>query len=374
MNTIGLADRELFQLLDILDGHETGLTHANRSFARKPFRYSSLILKMKHPGGSNAEIRVACRNLSSGGIGVLHNGFIYPGTSCTIVLPKLDGASEEKPGVICRCQHRRGTLHELGIKFSTHINLRYFVDSGKHEDFMTFEKVQPENLKGRCLFINHCPINQKIIPHFLRESNLSLKYVESASEALNSMNEKFDLVILNWSMPETNFDVLIDKMRSVGFLASIMAIVSDSKMAATIREARLSGVFIIPTPLTQDGLLRAISEQLLTQQSANVHASANSQMSQTLINELQHEMRSSNKKLLDLLTSKSLSLTIPHCLMLKAAASVLGQTAIDSAATVAVASISTNATTDKQYANIMTLTDLVQRYLLTASIAQEKAA
>lgn len=373
MNTIGLADRELCQLLDILDGNESGLTHANRSFARKPFRYASLILKMKHPGGSNAEIRVACRNLSSGGIGVLHNGFIYPGTPCSIILPKLDGTNEEKSGVVCRCQHRRGTLHELGIKFSTHINLRYFVDSGKHDDFMTFEKVDPENLKGRCLFINHCPINQKIIPHFLRESNLSLKYVDNASDALSSLNERFDIVILNWSMPETNFEELIDKMRSVGFIAPIMTIVSDSKMANAVKETRLSGVYLIPTPLTQDGLLRAISEQLLTQQSAVSHAAALTQMSPTIINELQNEMRSSNKKLLELLTSRSLTQATPHCLMLKAAASVLGQNAIDSAATVAVASISSNSTPEKQFANITALTDLVQTYLFTAA-TQDVAA
>lgn len=374
MNTIGLAERELFQLLDILDGGETGLTHTNRNFARKPFRYSSLALKMKHPGGSVAEIRVACRNLSSGGIGVLHNGFIYPGTHCTIVLPKLDGTNEEKPGIVCRCQHRRGTLHELGIKFSTPINLRYFVDSGKQDDFMTFEKVQPENLKGRCLFLNHCPINHKIIPHFLRETNLQLKFVDSPTEALNCISEKFDLAILNWSMPDTNYDELIDSMRAVGFLSPIMAIVSDSKMGFAVKDARLSGVYVVPTPLTQDGLLRAISEQLLVQQPANHHASAHSQMNPSLLNELHQEMRSSNKKLSELISANALAQATPHCLMLKAAASVLGQSAIDAAATVAVASISSNATAEKQFASLTTLTELVHRYLHSSSHAAAHAA
>ncbi|WP_348234565.1 hypothetical protein, partial [Salmonella enterica] len=64
-------------LLDRLDVDEQGTKSRKRVHARWPFRKLNLQLDIQHPGGTATSLRVASRNLSRSGIGLLHSAFVH---------------------------------------------------------------------------------------------------------------------------------------------------------------------------------------------------------------------------------------------------------------------------------------------------------
>lgn len=93
------------------------------------YRYAvreGLVLQVE---GTQVHFVVRPRNLSAGGIAVLHGSFLYPGTACAIVLRELHGAQTLVEGRVihCRCVH--GRAHEVNIRFSQPIEIERFVDA-----------------------------------------------------------------------------------------------------------------------------------------------------------------------------------------------------------------------------------------------------
>src|SRR5262245_25079873 len=109
-NTLGLQPRSLDALLDHLDDPEDPKAVARREFVRWPFRRTTIHISIFHPGGSMVSLKLACRNLSRGGLALLHNAYVHPGSPCRVELPTLSGVFDRVEGVIQRCAHRRGTL------------------------------------------------------------------------------------------------------------------------------------------------------------------------------------------------------------------------------------------------------------------------
>ncbi|MBX3383727.1 MAG: response regulator [Phycisphaeraceae bacterium] len=261
-NTIGLAERELVDLLDKLDKGQAEAEVAKRDFARWPFRKASIGLHIFHPGGTDAQLKLACRNLSRGGICLLHNGFVHTGTSCKVYLPRQDGAMVEVCGTIVRCAHRMRTLHELGIKFDKQIDLREFVDVGSRGLF-SLEKVDASLLKGKTLLVEDCPMTARIVHHYLRETRLSLTTVTTIRDAISRAVDGFDLIISDWSLSDGTAAELLAEIRRVGINAPVIVVTGSPEMAEAGGAGSAAGVTVLSKPLHQDTLLRTIAERVL---------------------------------------------------------------------------------------------------------------
>src|SRR4051812_35298741 len=151
-NTLGMPSKKLDALLELLDGVTPDEVTIRRKFSRWPFRQTTIPITITHPGGSVVNLRLACRNISCGGVGLLHTSFIHPGSVCVVELPNSKGLHDKLPGVVQRCSHRRGTLHELGIKFARSIELANYVpgQAGVH----SFERVDAHDLTGTALYVD----------------------------------------------------------------------------------------------------------------------------------------------------------------------------------------------------------------------------
>ena len=110
-NTIGVSRRDLVDLLDDLDREQDENPNVQRMHTRWPFRAMSLPVTFLHPGGSEVEVRLACRNLSGGWVGLLHSAYVHEGTECMVYLPKLAGGTDRVRGEVRRCIHREGRIH-----------------------------------------------------------------------------------------------------------------------------------------------------------------------------------------------------------------------------------------------------------------------
>lgn len=124
---LGRLERE--RLLDELErarSRQPELKHQKRRYMRVSFRQTGVGVTVETYGGSTVRFRVCARNISRGGLGFLHGGFLHPGSPCDVVLTTLDRERRTIPGRIAQCRFVTGRLHEVGVRFAHEIDLRLF--------------------------------------------------------------------------------------------------------------------------------------------------------------------------------------------------------------------------------------------------------
>lgn len=262
-NTLGLGPRELGALLDLLDQAEGQKTHVRREFSRWAYRHQAIGIVLTHPGGSTTTLRLAGRNLSRGGIALLHSGFVHPGTKCRVELVRRDGGVREVPGEVARCQHRRGMLHELGIKFEKQINIREFVPPTGTCPLYSIERISPEKLQGRVMHAEDSALETRIVAHYLRDTSVKLVTVSRGDHAVTMAGEGFDLMLVNFALPDMTGAQLIKELRAKGVMVPALILTADPVASMNENLWEVHKVGLVQKPYTQEQLLRAMGERLL---------------------------------------------------------------------------------------------------------------
>jgi CheY-like chemotaxis protein len=265
-NTLGIGQRDLDLLLSKLEAtEEKDKAPIRREFSRWPFRHATISVTLTQPTGGEVHLKLACRNLSRGGISLLHNQFVHSGSSCVVSLPRLAGGVKAITGTVKRCVHKRLTLHEVGIKFDSNVELREFLGVGRGSEFYSLEHVDGEKLAGQALVVEDSDIDYRVLQHFLRETNLAMLRAKSVTEALTFCDRCHDIIISDWRLPDMSGTEFVVKLREMGIETPVLIITADP--VALMR----SGVFdstntgMLSKPLNQALLLRAIAERLLIQ-------------------------------------------------------------------------------------------------------------
>ncbi len=81
-----------------------------------------------YPCGNSAPMILTTRDISNGGMGILHGSFVHPGSSCLLAIVGKDKAILCKlKGKVVRCTHVRGSVHDIGIKFDEEVRLELFI-------------------------------------------------------------------------------------------------------------------------------------------------------------------------------------------------------------------------------------------------------
>lgn len=263
-NTIGLGQRDLELLLSKLEAAENkGKVSARREFSRWPFRQATIKVTLLQPSGAEVVLKLACRNISRGGISLLHNQFVHPGSVAIVCLPTLNGTIKEIVGTIKRCVHKRATLHELGVQFEEPVELREFLGAGKGSEFYSLESVDPEKLTGNVLYVEDSDIDFRIMQHFLRETALSMTRAATATAGLEAAVNGFDLIIVDWQLPDMDGVHFVTKLREMAIETPCLIVTADpvSLMRSGKLDSSLAG--FLTKPLSQVLLLRAMAERLL---------------------------------------------------------------------------------------------------------------
>src|SRR5687768_12470301 len=84
-----IDDEVIRHILDKLDKLQSAEPF-ERSDERFPYRRRGVELEVEHIGGTSSRLRVWTRNLSAGGISLLHGSFVHPGSRCELTLPRRD--------------------------------------------------------------------------------------------------------------------------------------------------------------------------------------------------------------------------------------------------------------------------------------------
>lgn len=269
-NSIGLTGKALDSLLHDLDGGSEGGAHAKREFVRWPHRLDRVFLKVRQPGGQEAVIRVVCRNLSRGGMAILHNAYMHPKSKCAVVLPHLLNGPTVVEGTVVRCQHRRGVIHEVGIRFAQSINVRDYVPLDPFADCFSLERVKPGDLRGCLVVVDDSELDQKIVQHFLRETDLRVRGALSLEQGLALVSEGCDIILMDYYLGASTGADFVARIRAAGDRTPVIMMTCDTSTATRQRVLGAQANGFLSKPLNQDLLLRALGEFLIAEKS-NTH-------------------------------------------------------------------------------------------------------
>ncbi len=261
-NSVNLRAAALEQVFDAIETakHSGGKPHKGRIGARWPFRREALEVTVEHPGGSRVTIRVACRNLSRGGLSVLHSSYMYEGTDCVVMLPHAARGEVPVTGKIVRCTHYKGVIHELGIAFNRAINAREFAAPDPLANCFCFENVRPEDLKGKLLLIDPSDFDRSIFMQFLRGSPLQIETVSTFAEAVLTKGEH-DVIVLSSTVAAADPQTAVRALRQ-DFNGPIVMIVPDASAKTRARVLAQPVDVYLTNPITQELVHRALAEAL----------------------------------------------------------------------------------------------------------------
>ncbi|MDX9911367.1 MAG: response regulator [Phycisphaerales bacterium] len=271
-NTVGLHAEQLDKLFDQMDSHGGG-SHPRRGFVRWDFRYEAIPLKIVQPDGTETWIKVACRNISRGGMSVLHAAFLHLGTEVLTVIPKRGAGAVQVEGEVVRCQHRMGSIHEIGIKFKEQLRTEDFLLIDPFDYRFSLESVDPDTLEGTLVYVEDSKLDQKIVRHFLRDTRLRIREAASTEDGLRLAREGADVLLCDYNLQDGNAADIIERLRSEGIRTPVIVVTSDASLMTRQRLTAAEANAFLTKPLTQDTLLRALGEFLLTPNKVEMKAS-----------------------------------------------------------------------------------------------------
>ena len=266
-NTLHLSADRLSVLMDELDQMSQGST-ARRSHARLEYRRHAVDVEVYQPSGGSVGFCVACRNISRGGMSVLHSSYMHVGTKCRVKLRHKDRGDQWLVASVVQCRHVSGRVHDVGMRFTKEIDVNDYVRLDPLSESFSLEHVEPGELSGRVLLVTGSEIEKKLIEVYLAETKLRLVHVEKYKEADSQLNEPFDVVLIDFDMDATAAQEKVQALRAAGHATSVIAISGDKSVNArdAIREARASA--FVPKPIDRSALLRALAEYIILDRGA----------------------------------------------------------------------------------------------------------
>jgi hypothetical protein len=261
-NTLSIDGQAYTALLYKLDDHNGAHpTSSARVFRRLEYAHPRLLLRIESARDTAREIVVATRNLSQGGVSILHASYMYPGTDVTIDLVTNKGSVRRTRGTVARCEHRGGIIHEIGIKFHRDINLREFLHRSPDLLLHAHERIEPEMLDKRILFASNDDDFSPIIRQWLLPTNIKFSFKDNPEQILAAL-QNTDIVLVHHGK---NLDApdLVATIRASGFNDPIIVAARPESDTQAHLLGACGADTLLPWPCEHNTLICAIAEYVL---------------------------------------------------------------------------------------------------------------
>jgi CheY-like chemotaxis protein len=266
-NTLGMNTQVYKALLDKLDSANdpAAALDVKRVYTRLEYIEPHLEIMLETSDRMQRTITVATRNISKGGMSVLHSSFVYTGTTVSAKLTRTDDTTQQIRGKVIRCNHRGGVVHEIGIQFDTEIIVQQFIRPDINDSLRSRESVTPEELTGKLLVVGK---DQSILPfvrEYLQSTNVNYGFADNAAQAMEKKPEEYDIVLSCLDVEDMSGPEFAQHLRETGFHKPIILSGAGHEQF-TQQQIRLSSAdMFLPVPITQNSLMCALGEYLLTQ-------------------------------------------------------------------------------------------------------------
>jgi CheY-like chemotaxis protein/HPt (histidine-containing phosphotransfer) domain-containing protein len=207
---------------------DTGKNNRRRH-KRWEFRVPNTGLTVEHPGGGVSRLMVCARNLSAGGVGFIHGGYLHKGSRCKVLLRGLDGAMHPVGGQIVSCRHVEGVMHEIGLQFERKIDPTKFV-SAPVSPPSPAESIGLETLYGKVLYIDDSVDDQNLMKFVLDLCGAQLCSASNGVEGLAIAEQRqFDAILAEMWLPGISGIEIGEALRKAGYAGPIIAITADEQ-------------------------------------------------------------------------------------------------------------------------------------------------
>ena len=264
-NTINLTRTELDALIAEMDDLGARVSAVNRLYTRVPYRGLGIPVTFAQAGNPPVTLKLAGRNIGRGGIGLLHNVFTFTGTAVVVSLPRLDGTVRHVPGVVTRCQHRGGIIHELGVRFDELIDLREHLPIAAAAGLRIFERVMPDLFEGTVLIAEHDESAVRVLTHYMRDTSVRVEVAAEVDAAVELVARHSPAVVLAaQDLPGSGGAAgLTRQLRAAGSATPII-VSSDGESELHAKDlAAMGACSWIRKPYRKEELVRALAEFLI---------------------------------------------------------------------------------------------------------------
>lgn len=236
-----------------------------RAHPRLPFSASQILATVAHPGGTVSELVVACRNLSGGGVAILHRGFLYAGTACEILLPLMTGGKKAVTGRVVRCDHCESNLHEVGIALDQSIDPREFLDVGVDCPELNDKPMLMPDLRGRVLHLGTDTLDFALFQHQTEGTSLETRSCREPDEAPALLRKTVhDVVFCDLPLEGANAIEVLRALRNSGYRGPIIVASAERNLCRLQRYKKAGADDVLLKPFSPTALLRVLSQSVGT--------------------------------------------------------------------------------------------------------------
>ncbi len=261
-NTLNLSAEQLSVIMDQLDeAGEGGRTR--RTHARVSFRLQAVEVEIFQPSGGSVQFCVACRNLSRGGLSLVHSSYMHVGTKCRVRLEHHSDGPMWINATVVQCRHVTGRIHDVGLRFEKEIDVNDFVRLDPLGDNFSLETVEASKLEGRVLLVTANDIDRKLVEAYLSDTSIRMIHVQGYDEVIGALAEPVDAILCDFDKDVAAACEAVRGIRSAGYAVPVIAVAGDLSEPSkeTIRGSRVSAM--VRKPITKAALLRALAEFIL---------------------------------------------------------------------------------------------------------------
>lgn len=251
-DTLRLSDHEKLALVESLNAKPDSDEQINsgRTHDRVAFNALAVHTSISHPGGVVTQCIVTARNLSVGGLGFLHGGFVYEGTRVEMQLPTIFGNTRTIKGTVRSCRHINGKVHEIGVQFDREIDPYEFLQPGDAPAAGYSDDIDPATISGRVMLIDAGKADAMLLKHQLKDTTIELVAHTSFEDATDDIAAGgFDLLIIGDAELGANGGAdTMQAVRMQSFDGPMLALTVESKpeWLAMIHQSGFSDVLVKP--------------------------------------------------------------------------------------------------------------------------------
>lgn len=261
-NTLRLNQRELHKLLETLEQRDGEDKSPDREFVRWSYRLESVNLVIEHSSGHKVNLPVATRNISRGGISILHSAFMHTGTPCEILLRLPGGNTQSVQGTVRRCAHLTGRVHEIGIQFKNQISTKDLLGLDPLNEAYSLERVDPARLHGSALIVTSTDMDRDLMLTYLEDTNLTVNTADCIENAVSRAKKGADIILADYHIGDDTAPQLIAALTEAECDIPVIVLTSDKSVPFldAIRASDAAG--ILSKPASKDRILQALAEFL----------------------------------------------------------------------------------------------------------------
>ncbi|MBL4809893.1 MAG: PilZ domain-containing protein [Phycisphaerales bacterium] len=234
---------------------------ASRIFRRLSYAHAKIAINIQSEGHNQRTLIVATRNLSQGGMSILHSSFMYTGTQLTVDLITNTGDITTCYGSVTRCEHRGGRVHEIGIKFDDEIILREYLNPNPKNLLHSREKVDHESMDIKLLVVSSNTDFSSTMREYFQPTSMIYKFAKSDAEALELFQAQ-DMVLLHLDTVTMQTPETISQMREQGFTNPIIIAGRPTSEEDSHIISACGADMILPWPCDEQTILCSIGEYI----------------------------------------------------------------------------------------------------------------